>query len=82
MATLFLPQLLPIPSEPHPLVLAYLQTAASFYDLRDNNKNLLKFHPIEDGTGESPSKYFVLKINSLYKRKYKKDLKTRSEILT
>jgi CTP synthase (UTP-ammonia lyase) len=36
IATLFLPQLSSSPSEPHPLVLAYLQAAAAFHDLRVN----------------------------------------------
>jgi len=36
IATLFLPQLSSKPSEPHPLVLAYLQAAAAFHDVRVN----------------------------------------------
>ena len=34
IATLFLPQLSSSPSEPHPLIIAYLQAAAAFHDLR------------------------------------------------
>lgn len=33
IATLFVPQLSSSPSEPHPLVIAYLQAAAAFHDL-------------------------------------------------
>jgi CTP synthase (UTP-ammonia lyase) len=33
VATLFVPQLSSSPSEPHPLVIAYLQAAAAFHDL-------------------------------------------------
>lgn len=34
IATLFVPQLSSNPSEPHPLIIAYLRAAAAFHDLR------------------------------------------------
>jgi CTP synthase (UTP-ammonia lyase) len=35
IATLFLPQLSSIPSEPHPLILSFLKAATAFHDLRN-----------------------------------------------
>ena len=49
VATLYLPQLVSTPAAPHPLILAYLRSAAAFHDSRGTGSG-------SAGPGEAPGR--------------------------